>query len=215
MRQLAVVLTAAAVLAVPSAARSGGLGGDVIEQETITLPARITVENGARKDRPGNCSAVSFAMWTHVPGSVSAHVYYTWRGRDYDKQASKPFSNRYKWVIEYRAPEGKDWIQLGKSWGDGPTPNDCSEAAAKYRKDYVREAFVDVVIESNKACKEARKALRAWTRQVDRLEGRRDGTPGLDDAGNPSAEEQQLEADIQEATRQRKRAQARVRDLCD
>lgn len=111
-----------------------------------SMAATLVFQHGARADKPGNCSALVFAQWPDVKDTVSATVRYTWRGKESTKTFSPPWDDTYHWVIDYQAPYGSHWGQIGKSWGDGPTPNDCSESSAQQRVDFGSTALVDLTI---------------------------------------------------------------------
>ncbi len=114
-----------------------------------TVPAQIVYEHGNRPGDPGNCSAVVFAQWEHVPAS-SVVVRYSYNGVATSKASAFPFDNEYQLVKLYVAPVGYDRVNLGGSWADGPIANDCSDKEPKQRALLGTEATVEITGEGPK-----------------------------------------------------------------
>jgi hypothetical protein len=126
----------------------------------VTVPGTVVFRNGQRADKPGNCSAITFVEWKAVPGAVRATAYYLWKGAETSEARDAPFDNTYEWVVTYTVEPGKDWIAIGKSWGDGPRPNDCSDMLERTRGLYPNvQARVEVTVDNTVKCNAARTRL--------------------------------------------------------
>jgi len=198
---LAVAAVAASADVSPAAAQ--------VKTKTQTVPAEVIFEHGARADRPGNCSAIVFVQWKDVPNTISAKAFYLWKGVESSKVGEPPFDDAYSWEIDYKAPAGSHRTQVGKGWGDGPKPNDCSETSARQKEVFGTQARVELTIEQvgqTEACAKALKALRESNKAVRKLTGRVRRASG--------AEKQALRAKLAKAKARRARAAARVRKEC-
>ncbi len=104
----------------------------------ITKPAQLVFHHGAKADDPGNCSALYFVQWPHVPNVTSATgVIHRTDGTPKTEMAGGPdFHNVSSTVITYTVPAGHDWVALGAGWADGPVANDCSDMSARQRALY-------------------------------------------------------------------------------
>jgi hypothetical protein len=130
-------------------------GGASASTTTKTLPASVVYLNGQNPTDPGNCSAIVFIQWPDVPHAVSWTVFYKRKGVETSEGASPPFGDVYKWVATYTVPPGSHWKAIGKSWRDGPQPNDCSEYIPKHQEIYGTEAHVVVEVDTT-ACDTAK-----------------------------------------------------------
>lgn len=147
------------------------------ETKEVTVPGEVVIQNKAKPTDPGNCSVITFVRWKDVPGTVSGTAYYRWRDEERSQAFRPPFDDTYTWVADYQVEPGYHWTQIGKSWSDGPFPNDCSEAAARTRTFYpTMEARVVLQVEvpaaETSACAAATKRAAAADRQVARLQSR-------------------------------------------
>jgi len=154
--------TLLALFALAAAAPAAASAGTV----TKTVPAQYVFVHGQNPADPGNCSAIVFAQWTDVPGTISALARYTglvdaaWGEQTESRPA--PFDDTYKWVATYTVPAGSHWIQIGKGWRDGPGVDDCADMSAKQPALYRAPVNVDLTIQESAGCVSAhRKADKA------------------------------------------------------
>jgi hypothetical protein len=67
-------------------------------------------------------------------------------------------------------PPGSHWIQVGKSWKDGPVADTCEGISAKQRAIIGTEARVELTLAPDpKVCKAAKTALTAKRKAVNKL----------------------------------------------
>lgn len=159
MRLLAVL---SVVLAVACSATAASAATKV-----KTVDAEIVFANANRPGDPGNCSSVVFGRWRDVPRTISATVYYLWRGSEYSKSGAAPWDDTYTWVATYTVEPGYHWIAISTSWSDGPNPNDCSEQVVRAKERYSVAARAELTIEIDPAeCKAAKKAAATWVDKV-------------------------------------------------
>lgn len=177
---------------------------------TKTVDGEVIFEHGARPTDPGNCSAIVFVQWKDLPGTISATAFYLWREKEYSETRQPPFDDHYEWVRVYDAPAGYHRIQVGKAWGDGPNPNDCSESSARQKEFFGTEARVVLTIQpegDSKECAAALKTLRKRNRAVARLKGQ------IRKASTENAKDR-LRAKLAKAKARRAKAASRVAKLC-
>jgi hypothetical protein len=118
----------------------------------------------------GNCSAIVFVKWAEQARTVSARAFYTFNGQERSQAAAPPFNDSYAWVATYTVPPGHHWIQVGKSWADGPVANTCEATSAKQRAIIGTEARVELTVELDpKLCTAAKATLAARSKTVNRL----------------------------------------------
>lgn len=207
MRRLLVVLLALSMLAT-------WVGTASAATEKRTVPGELKFEYGASPDDPGNCSAIVFIQWADVPGTVDATAFYTWRGKEKSIFGKPPFNDHYEWVRTYQVAAGSHWIQVGKGWSDGPTPNDCRETSEKQKKDYSFEpgaTRVELTVETpdgpTPECVEARNAAKAAAAAVKKAQARVNRAKKRKARANAKRR-------LAKAQARKARADARVADVC-
>jgi hypothetical protein len=101
--------------------------------EVKTVKGEVVFAFGQRPGDHGNCSAIVFVKWPDQPRTVSARAIYTFNGQERSEVAAPPFHDTFAWVATYTVPPGYHWIQVGKSWKDGPLADTCEALSAKQR----------------------------------------------------------------------------------
>lgn len=189
----------------------GGASAASAATVTKTVPAVFVFEHGQNPTDPGNCSAVSFAQWTAVLGTISATAKYTsllnaaWGERSESRRA--PFDDTYTWVKTYAAPPGTNRIQLGKGWRDGPGVDDCSDMNARAPSGYRGVPTVELTIEEPAACAAARKRLAKAEKQIATLRKRLKAAPVRRRAG--------IKLQIRRASKEKRAATRLVSRRCE
>jgi hypothetical protein len=156
----------------PRSARS--LPGAVLAErgarEVKTVPGEVVFAYGQRPGDHGNCSAIVFVKWADQPRTISARAIYTFKGQERSQGAAPPFNDTYEWVATYTVPPGHHWIQVGKSWADGPVANTCEGTSAKQRTLIGTVARVELTVELDpKLCTAAKATLAGRSKTVNRL----------------------------------------------
>ncbi len=160
-----------AILAALLAVAAFGTSTAAAETYTKTVPGEYVFAHGQDPVDPGHCSAIVFAKWTDVPGTISATARYTARRNattgEWTDTREAPFDDTVTFAgPTYNVTPGPHWIAIGKSWADGPVANDCSGTAAKLPAFYFPPVTVDLTIEVPAACVAARKAVTKGTAKV-------------------------------------------------
>jgi hypothetical protein len=173
-----------ATLAAVVVATAIGSGTASAATVTKTVPAEYAFVHGQKPTDPGNCSAIAFAQWADVPGTIAATAHYTslsngsWGERTESRNA--PFDDTYTWVTTYTVPSGSHWIALGKAWRDGPGVDDCSAGSVRQQAFYRPPVSVELTIEEAPACVAVRSsatkataAIASLKRQLKHASGKR------------------------------------------
>jgi hypothetical protein len=138
--------------------------------EVKTVKGEVVFAYGQRPGDPGNCSAIVFVKWPDQPRTVSARAIYTFKGQERSQVAAPPFNDTFAWVATYTVPPGYHWIQVGKSWKDGPVADTCEGTSAKQRTLIGTEARVELTLAPDpKVCNAAKAALTAQRKAVNKL----------------------------------------------
>jgi len=138
--------------------------------EVKTVKGEVVFAYGQRPGDPGNCSAIVFVKWPDQPRTVSATAFYTFKGQERSQVAAPPFNDTYEWVATYTVTPGYHWIQVGKSWKDGPVADTCEGISAKQRTLIGTEARVELTLAPDpKVCKAAKTTLTAKRKAVTKL----------------------------------------------
>lgn len=204
MRRLLMALALLSLVVVPAAADA--------ETRTKTIDATVVVNHGQRPGDPGNCSAIAFAQWKHVPNVKSATVQYAVKTsgaprKESESRSGPAFDNHFVFVATYDVPPGSDWVAFGKSWADGPIADTCEAKAIKLSGIIVRPVTVELTIEIDRvACLAARKKHSAKQTAVTRLQRRVSGAKGREKA--------RLKKALKAAKKSRDAAKAKVAELC-
>jgi hypothetical protein len=173
-----------------------------------TVPAEIVFANGNRPGDAGNCSAIVFGRWRHVPNTISATVEYTWKGEAHSKTGTPPWDDIYEWVATYTVEPGYHWIAISQSWRDGPLPSDCSDMVETARQRYSTTAVAKLTVEIDPAkCKAATDRAKARRRAVNGLRAQ------LRSAETARAKNR-LRARLENAKERRSKAIARMKAAC-
>ena len=204
MRRLLIALALLPLVAAPAAANA--------QTKTKSVPTTVVVNHGQRPTDPGNCSAIAFAQWKHVPNVQRATVHYAVKTSGAPRKESETrngpaFDNHFEFVATYDVPAGSDWIAFGKNWRDGPGVDTCEGAAGKLDAAIVRPVTVELTIKIDPvACSAARKKHSAKQKAVTRLQGRVSGAKGREKA--------RLRKALKAAKKSRDAAKANVAELC-
>ena len=204
MRRLVIALALLPLVAVPAGAEA--------QTKTKTVPATVVVNHGQRPTDPGNCSAIAFAQWKHVPNVQSATVRYAYKTSGDPRQESETrsgpaFDNHFEFVATYDVPAGSDWIAFAKNWRDGPGVDTCEGLAGKLDAIIVRPVTVELTIKIDPvACSAARKQHSRKQKAVAKLQGRVTGAKGREKA--------RLKKALKAAKKSRDAATAKVAELC-
>ncbi len=195
-----VAIVLALALAAPAAAQ---------ETVTRTVPAEVVYTNANRPGDPGNCSAVVFVKWADVPGTISAKAIYTWKGAETSEVKPPPFSDTYELVATYTVDPGFHWINVGRSWSDGPRPNDCSATREKYKTLIGPVARVELTLPGvdKAACAAAKRDTSTARKAVKKLQKK------LKKASGAKAKKK-LKAKVRKAKTKRTKAVARQKTAC-
>lgn len=116
-----------------------------------SVDGTIIFANGSNPTNPGNCSAVVFAQWKHVPNTVYATAS-TVRsnGKTVTQSAKGPnFHDVNTTAKTYIAPAGNHWIVLGANWGSGAKPCDGSQWQATQRASYPNDVKIDLTLQGD------------------------------------------------------------------
>jgi len=161
------VVSLAALLVVAAVGASTATAATI----TKTVPGEYVFAHAADPADAGHCSAIIFAKWTDVPGTISATARFTalrnasWGEHTESREA--PFDDTFTFAgPTYVVPPGQHWIAIGKGWSDGPRPNDCSEMSARQPGFYKPPVTVDLTIEEPAACTNARTKVTSGTKAV-------------------------------------------------
>ena len=132
------------------------------ETETKTVKADVVFQYGNDPADPGNCSALVFVQWPDVPGTTGGTAFYLRQGKEASEGISLPYTDTVQWVIPYTVTPGYHWVNVSKSWRDGPGVNDCSAASGRQRAIIGTEARVELTVTvpkaRSKACRVAKAA---------------------------------------------------------
>ncbi len=206
MRRLLIALSVLLLVVVPAAADAQ------TKTKTKTIDASVVVNHGQRPGDPGNCSAIAFAQWKHVPNVTSATVHFAVKtsGAPRPESVTRPgpaFDNHLVFVATYDVPPGADWVAFGKNWRDGPGVDTCEASAIKLNDAIVRPVTVDLTITIDPvACSAARKRQSAKQKAVKKLQGRVSGAKGRQKA--------RLKRALKAAKKSRDAAKAKVAEVC-
>jgi hypothetical protein len=138
--------------------------------EVKTVKGEVVFAFGQRPGDPGNCSAIVFVKWPDQPRTISARAIYTFNGQERSEVAAPPFHDTFAWVATYTVPPGYHWIQVGKSWKDGPVADTCEGLSAKQRTIIGTEARVELTLAPDpKVCNSAKTTLAAKRTAVNKL----------------------------------------------
>jgi hypothetical protein len=206
-RLLGLLVPAACLALAPTAA-----GADT-PTKTRTVPGQIVFEHGANPTRPGNCSALAFVKWAHVPDVISVRAFYTWRTRPTSVAGKPPYDDRITFIRDYAVPAGSHWLIVSRGWGDGPRPSDCSDMSARQRTFFPStQARVELTIDAAPAaCRAAKARLAKLKRDYARY------TRSLRNArrqGRPRTAIERLNVKRSDTNRRIVKARADVRRLC-
>jgi hypothetical protein len=176
--------------------------------EVKTVKGEVVFAYGQKPGDPGNCSAIVFVKWPDQPRTVSATAFYTFKGQERSQVAAPPFNDTYEWVATYTVTPGYHWIQVGKSWKDGPVADTCEGTSAKQRTIIGTEARVELTLGIDpKLCTSAQAALTAKRKAVNKLKAQ------LRKASTKSAKSK-LSKKLATAKSKQAKAAKRVGEVC-
>lgn len=142
-------------------------------QEEIEVPGTLEWQRGQRPGDPGDCSSLGFVQWKDVPGTVSARVYYTFNGQERSQAGTPPFDDAITWVATYNVLPGYHWINISKSWRNGPGVATCEEEQRRQQAIVTTPVRVVLTVEKDKtACVKAQEARKKAQGTVNRLKRR-------------------------------------------
>jgi hypothetical protein len=196
------------LVAVPAAADA--------KTTTKTVDAIVVAKNGQKPTDPGNCAAILFAQWKHVPNVTSATVRFavtTSQGPRAESVTQKgpAFDNHLVFIATFDVAQGSDWVAFGTSWRDGPGVETCAAMATKMSGAIVRPVTVELTIDSGAAaCDAAQADVTRLQKKISQVNSKLKRAHRL----NETRTIERLRIARSAYKRQLVKAQAKVRKLC-